>query len=91
MRGSTVIGVGATAGSRVPAGAVAGDASSYKLSTDSIDFINDHDLTDATITYKVQTRIYSGSTGYINRASTDTNASDYVYRTISTLTLTEMV
>jgi hypothetical protein len=91
MRGATVIGVGATAGNRVRAGAVGGDADYYKISNDVIDFIDDHDLTDATITYKVQARIYSGATGYINRANTDTDVADYIYRTISTLTLTEMV
>jgi hypothetical protein len=91
MRGATVIGVGAAAGNRVVAGANGGYPGQYGQFSTVIDFIDDHDLTDATITYKVQARIFSGAIGYINRGSTDTDLADYIYRTISTLTLTEMV
>ena len=40
--------------------------------------------------YAVQARVWSGATAYINRSSLDSNINDYVYRTISTLTLTEL-
>jgi hypothetical protein len=42
------------------------------------------------VTYKIQARIYSLATGYINRSNTDANVGNYSYRTISTMTLTEL-
>lgn len=91
VRASTTIAVPGTAGSRVLA-TVAGAQYEglYGQSCASIDFIDDHDLTSATIAYKVEGRIVSGAVGYINRGYTDADVSDYVYRTISTLTLTEL-
>lgn len=91
MRGSTVIGVGTSVGNRVPAGAVGGQDGDHQMGSTVLDFIDDHDLPNATITYKVQARIFTPGTGYINRSKNDTDVAEYVYRTISTLTLTEMV
>jgi hypothetical protein len=90
MRDSTVIGVGSAAGNRLPAGSVGGYSGSLSQTPTVIDFIDDHDLTDAAITYKIQVKTYSAVTGYINRAQDDTDVGNYSFRTISTLTLTEL-
>ena len=90
MRDSTVIGVGTAAGNRLLAGSVGGYSGQHSQAPTIIDFIDDHDLTAAAITYKIQVKVYSAITGYINRAFTDDDAGDYSFRTISTMTLTEL-
>ena len=55
-----------------------------------IDYIDSSPGSSSTVTYKIQARIYSAALGYINRSNFDSDIGDYVYRTISTLTLTEL-
>jgi hypothetical protein len=54
------------------------------------DFIDDSPGSNATVTYKVQAKVYSIRTGYINRSNSDANVGDYSFRTISSITLTEL-
>ena len=92
VRGSTVIdnATGDAAGSRTRATSNSGYAEGYGNMTTVLDYIDSSPGSTATVTYKIQARIYSGATGYINRSFYDTDVADYVYRTISTLTLTEL-
>lgn len=90
MRDSTVIGIGDASGSRIQATSNAGYNGQHNNNPGVIDFIDSSPGSSATVTYKIQAKMYSGATGYINRVLTDDNSSDYVPRTISTLTLTEL-
>ena len=90
MRDSTVIGIGDASGSRIQATSNAGYNGAYSNNPGVIDFIDSSPGSSATVTYKIQAKMYSAVTGYINRVFTDDNSSDYVPRTISTLTLTEL-
>jgi hypothetical protein len=90
MRGATVIGVASSSGSRVQATSNTVFAGNYGNVPGVIDFIDSSPGTEATVTYKIQAKVYSPRTGYINRDYVDADSSDYTFRTISTLTLTEL-
>jgi hypothetical protein len=90
MRDSTVIGVGDASGVRLQATSNTGYTGLYSNVPGVIDFIDSSPGNGATVTYKIQARVYSGATGYINRGYLDVDNSDYTFRTISTLTLTEL-
>lgn len=89
-RNGTAIGIGDADGSRIQATITGGYGGAYANESFVIDFIDNSPGSSNTVTYKIQARMYSGSIGYVNRASTDTNTGDWVFRTISTLTLTEL-
>ena len=90
VRGSTAIGVGDADGSRLRATSNTGYAGAHSNVPGVIDFIDNSPGSSATVTYKIQAKVYSSLTGYINRSQFDTDADDYSFRTISTLTLTEL-
>jgi hypothetical protein len=91
LRGSTAIGIASAAGNRVRITSGSGYAGSSSILTSCIDFIDDTSaIADASITYKIQARIFSPVEGYINRAYFDTDNADSVARAISTLTVTEL-
>jgi hypothetical protein len=91
MRDSTAIGVGIVDGNRLQATVMGSFDGGYVIAGAPLDFIDNSPGAASTVTYKIQARIYSaGVIGYINRSNTDTNVGDYVYRTISTMTVTEL-
>jgi hypothetical protein len=90
MRDSTPIGLGDASGIRIQATSNTGYNGAFGNESGVIDFIDSSPGSAATVTYKIQAKVYSFATGYINRVNTDTDNSDYVARTISTLTLTEL-
>jgi hypothetical protein len=90
MRGSTAIGLGDASGIRIQATSNTGYNGAYANNPGVIDFIDSSPGSSSTVTYKIQAKMYSTRNGYINRVFTDDNSSDYVPRTISTLTLTEL-
>jgi hypothetical protein len=90
MRDSTVIGVGDASGVRLQATSNTGYAGPYSNVPGVIDFIDSSPGNGATVTYKIQAKVYSAATGYINRDYFDVDNSNYTFRTISTLTLTEL-
>ena len=88
---SNTNGIGAEAGSRLRVTGQANVTGAYSNSTIPFDIIDvDPNPRGSTVEYVVLARLWSGATGYINRSSYDTNINDYVYRTVSTLTLTEL-
>lgn len=90
LRGSTEIGIGDASGSRVRATASSSyPYTNYGQETTCIDFIDNAPESTATVTYKIQARIYSTIEGYINRSDIDSDG-EWTARTISTLTLTEL-
>ena len=91
LRGSTAVGIASAAGNRMRITSGSGYAGGYSMLTSCIDFIDDTSaIDDASITYKIQARVYSSLEGYINRPLLDTDVADYVARAISTLTVTEL-
>jgi hypothetical protein len=90
MRDSTVIGVGDASGVRLQATSNTGYAGPHSNVPGVIDFIDSSPGNGATVTYKIQAKVYSAATGYINRDEFDVDNSNYTFRTISTLTLTEL-
>jgi hypothetical protein len=87
LRGSTVIGAGAAAGSRNPVSTSAiseGDRGGGQAFT----FLDSPATTSAT-TYKLQVYINGGITVYLNRSSTDTDNTVY-NRTAATITVMEI-
>jgi hypothetical protein len=90
MRDSTVIGVGDASGIRLQATSNTGFAGQYSNVPGVIDFIDSSPGNGATVTYKIQAKVYSAATGYINKDYFDVDSSNYTFRTISTLTLTEL-
>jgi len=90
MRDSTVIGVGDASGVRLQATSNTGYAGTYSNVPGVIDFIDSSPGTGSTVTYKIQAKVYNAATGYINRDYSDVDNSNYTFRTISTLTLTEL-
>ena len=90
MRDSTVIGVGNADGLRLQATSNTGWPGAYGNIPGVIDFIDSSPGANATVTYKLQAKVYSIRSGYINRDYADANSSDYTFRTISTITLTEL-
>jgi len=92
VRSGAPIGLGDSAGSRIVATSVNGGGDAYGIQSTTIDFIDNLTgiSTNSAIDYKIQARVYSGVTGYINRSYYDTDTINYIYRTISTMTLTEI-
>ena len=92
VRDSTAIdaATGDADGSRLRATSNGGYNGQYSNESIVVDYIDSSPGSSATVTYKIQARIYSTRIGYINRSFTDPDAGDYVLRTISTLTLTEL-
>ena len=91
LRGTTAIGLGSAAGNRLRATAQSHFPNSNHDQTSTvIDFIDNSPGSSATVTYKIQGRTYSTVKGWINRSNFDTDADNYIARTISTLTLTEL-
>ena len=91
LRGSTAIGIGAAAGNRLRATAQSHyPYSDYSQACTTIDFIDNSPGSSETVTYKIQARTWSTVKGWINRSNNDADAADYIARTISTLTLTEL-
>lgn len=90
QRNGVTIGVGNASGDRLQATAAAGYAGGYAIPTTYIDYIDTSPGSSGTVQYIIQARMYSSRTGYINRSYQDPNTGDYVYRPISTLTLTEL-
>lgn len=91
VRGSTVIGVGNNAtSSRLEATMTGAFNYDHNVASYSLDFIDNSPGNTPTVAYKIQARMYSGGQGYINRSKDDRDNGDYSYRTISTMTLTEL-
>jgi hypothetical protein len=90
VRGSTAIGVGTSVGGRLEATVVGGYSGTHTIPSVCLDFIDNSPGSSSTVSYKIQARIYSASEGYINFSNSDTDAGDYSYRTISTMTVTEL-
>jgi len=87
---STVIGVGNAEGLRSQASTNTGFAGGYSNVSGVIDFIDVSPGSSASVSYKIQAKCYSSIIGYINRIQLDDNNGDYSFRTISTMTLTEL-
>ena len=90
MRDTTVVGIGDISGSRSRVTSNSGFAGQWSNVPDVIDFIDVTPGSSTTVTYKMQARVYSTILGYVNRSFVDTDIADYGYRTISTMTLTEL-
>jgi hypothetical protein len=91
IRGSTAIGLGNAAGNRLQATAQSHyPGSTYSQTSTVIDFIDNTPGSSASVTYKIQGRTYGTVSGWINRSNLDADADDYIARTISTITLTEL-
>ena len=94
LRGSTVIGYGDPTGNRLGdtvATRTSGAPYTYEIPNLSMSYLDSPATTSAT-TYKLQGTLgasYSG-TFYLNRTSGDADNSDYVVRTISTITVMEI-
>jgi len=86
LRGSTVIYLGDTEGSRGRGFATAIDSDEYAQESNSGTFLDSPSTTSST-TYKIQVR--SNNTVYVNRAATSQNDAGN-YRTASTITLMEI-
>jgi hypothetical protein len=87
LRGSTVIGAGNTAGSRIST-SIAGIADGDRSNSQSFFFLDSPSTTSST-TYKLQIYVNSGNTVYINRSTNDSDSSIYA-RTASTITVMEI-
>jgi hypothetical protein len=93
VRSNTPIGLGDFAENRLLVTSAGGNTGGYGYTANSVslDYIDDLiNNSDFIINYKIQARTYSQTEAYINRSLTDSNLSDYIYRTISTMTLTEI-
>jgi hypothetical protein len=90
MRGTTPIGLGITDGLRTPTAIMGSFDGLHSVASTYLDFIDSSPGATITVQYKIQARIYSAALGYINRSDADINIADYSYRTISTMTLTEL-
>jgi len=90
LRGSTLIGAGAAAGSRSPAFMHLYLASDIKMASCSPNFLDSPNSTSE-LTYKAQFKSEGGSyTTWINRTHTDTDAAANGTRTFSNLLLMEI-
>jgi hypothetical protein len=88
VRDSTAIDVGTSTGNRIPALAfVRGLAADAQLTVPAT-FL-DSPATTAATTYKMQGRVESAGSFFVNRSTTDTDNSQYV-RTASTITVMEI-
>ena len=82
---------GNQAGSRLRVTSNGTNAGAYGNQIVSFDFIDTPPVSESgDVNYSIDAKVYSAITGYINRDWYNTNINDYSYRTISTLTLTEL-
>lgn len=92
LRGSTVLFDGAADGSRTQCSAwhipFQGTGTGNTFGDKTIVFLDSPSSTSA-LTYKLQVKVQSGATGYVNRSMNDTDA-DYGPRTSSSITLEEV-
>ena len=88
LRDSTVISAGNAASNRSPSFAGMRTASADNIETVSVTFL-DSPTTTSSITYKIQVRVGSADTVYVNRTATDTDVSAFP-RTVSSITLMEI-
>ena len=88
MRDATAIDVGAVAGSRNPVSGQFAPLNTNSIDTKPISFL-DSPATTAATTYKIQGRMISAGTFYVNRSKTDTDSTSY-FRTASTITVMEI-
>lgn len=89
MRGSTAIGIGATAGSRTPVtSAPLNTADGAGISALPFTFIDSPATTSAT-TYAIQVYMFGNGTVYVNRSKLDTDTAAY-FRPVSNITVMEI-
>lgn len=89
LRGSTAIGVGASAGSRTPATVFTSSGDLSKAVNSAVQFLDTPSTTSST-TYKLQVTLNSGQTFKLNSEGENIdNAANH--RTISTITLMEVL
>jgi len=82
---------GNQAGSRLRVTSNGTNAGAYGNQIVSFDFIDTPPVSESgDVNYSIDAKVYSAITGYINRDWYNTNINDYSFRTISTLTLTEL-
>ena len=92
MRGSTAIGVGDSSQSRTQStvgGFHATTDANHQSNPTSAQLLDSPNTTSAT-TYKVQYKVQSGHTVYINRSGNDANNSDWSHRSTSSITVMEI-
>jgi hypothetical protein len=87
LRGSTVIGAGATAGNRILTSS-GGLLNADRGTSQTFSFLDSPATTSAT-TYKLQVYVSGGSTVYVNRSATDSDSTTYT-RTASTIIALEI-
>jgi hypothetical protein len=88
LRGSTDIAIGDAAGSRRRVSAYSGMGDTYMILSSTITFLDSPSTTSST-TYKIQQTCLSAGNAYINRASLDSDATDFG-RGASTITVMEI-
>ena len=88
LRDSTVISAGDAAGSRSPGYSGMRTASADNMVTSSVTFLDFPATTSAT-TYKIQVRVGSGNTVYVNRTANDTDIAPF-QRAVSSITVMEI-
>ena len=92
LRDSTILFDGAADGSRTQCSAwhiaFVGTGTGNTFGDKTIVFLDSPSSTSA-LTYKLQVKVQSGATGYVNRSMNDSNA-DYGARTSSSITLEEV-
>jgi hypothetical protein len=89
LRGSTVIGVGDTAGSRVRAGGASFTGGTSEMQTMVLEWL-DSPATTAATSYKIQFRGALAGNVYLNRTDSDVDAANST-RTASTITAMEVI
>jgi hypothetical protein len=90
QRDGVTIGVGDADGVRQRATSHGAHGGIYGAFPIAINFLDTSPGSNATVTYKLQARSANTVTNYINRENNDSNSSNFTYRTISTLTVTEL-
>jgi hypothetical protein len=90
QRDGVTIGVGDADGVRQRATSHGAHGSGNGAFPIAINFLDTSPGSNATVTYKLQARSANTVTNYINRDDKDTNDGNLTYRTISTLTVTEL-
>jgi hypothetical protein len=90
QRDGVTIGVGDADGVRQRGGSLGSHGGGVGGFPVAISFLDTSPGTNATVTYKLQARSANTVVNYINRDNNDSNDSNQIYRTISTLTVTEL-